>query len=181
MDENSGGRGPVQHNGFVALGTVAIVILFFGLRSFDDQGRFNPLREPEPLRVEHENGEPARVVISAYRDGHFLLDATIAGRPTRMLVDTGASVVTLRESDARKAGITVRARDFRLPFSTANGQVLGAMATLPELTIEDVVLRDLDVVILPDDKLDMSLFGVNGLNRFERRETTRDKLVLYTE
>lgn len=170
----------MQNNGFLALGTLAVVILFFGLRSFDDQGRFNPLREPAPARVETVGGEPERIIIDARRDGHFLLDAEISGRATKMLVDTGASIVTLRESDARKAGIMVRDRDYRVPFSTANGEVYGAPATLPELTIAGVTLRNLRIVVLPDDKLDLSLFGVNGLNRFERRETTRDTLVLYT-
>lgn len=170
----------MQNSGFFALGTLAVVILFFGLRSFDDQGRFNPLRTPEPMRVQKISGEPTEVVITAQRDGHFLLEAEIDGRATRMLVDTGASIVTLRMSDARKAGIEPRDRDFRIPFQTANGEVLGAPAVLPELTIGDVVIRDLSVVILPDDRLSMSLFGVNGLNRFERLESTRDQLILFT-
>ena len=169
----------MQNNGFIALGTLVMVILFFGLRSFDDQGRFNPLREPEALRVERRPGAPAEVVISAQRDGHFLLEARIDGRPTRMLVDTGASIVTLRESDALKAGIRPREQDYRIPFSTANGEVLGAPAILPALTIKDITLRDLEIVVLPDDKLSMSLFGVNGLNRFESREVNRDRLILY--
>jgi aspartyl protease family protein len=159
---------------------MAVVLLFFGLRSVDDQGRFNPLRDPLPDRVEAVGGEIERIIISAQRDGHFLLQTEIDGRPTRMLVDTGASIVTLRESDARKAGLTVSEGDYRIPFSTANGQVYGAPAQLPELTISGVTLRDLDIVILPDDRLQMSLFGVNGLNRFARRETTRDELILYT-
>ena len=168
-----------QNNGFLALGTLAVVLLFLGLRSFDDQGRFNPLREPQRPRMEVAGGI-TRVVISAQRDGHFLLDAEIGGRDTAMLVDTGATVVTLREADARKAGIEVKRSDYRIPFSTANGQVYGAPAKLPELMISGVTLYDLEVVILPNDKLDMSLFGVNGLNRFERRETTRNELILYT-
>lgn len=173
------GEAGLQNNGFIALGTLVVVILFFGLRSFDDQGRFNPLREPQSMRVERRAGAPAEVVISARRDGHFILEARIDGRPTRMLVDTGASIITLRESDAIKAGIQPRERDYRLPFQTANGEVLGAPAILPALTIEDLTLRDLRVVVLPDDKLSMSLFGVNGLNRFERREVNSDRLVLF--
>ncbi|NNU15872.1 TIGR02281 family clan AA aspartic protease [Parvularcula sp. ZS-1/3] len=170
----------MQNNGFIAVGTLAVVVLFFGLRGFDDDGRYNPLREPEPLRVEMMDGAPSEIIISARRDGHFMLDGRINGRPTRMMVDTGASIVTLRESDARKAGIQPSERDYRIPFQTANGEVLGAPATLPALEIDELILRDLAVVVLPDDKLSTSLFGVNGLNRFERRETTRDKLILYT-
>lgn len=170
-----------NNSGFLAVGTLAIVLVFFGLRSFDSEGRFNPLREPERPRLEvNSSGTGNRIVVSARSDGHFLLDTRINGRRTPMLVDTGASIVTLRESDARKAGIRPEARDYRIPFSTANGQVLGAAGILPELVVSGVTLPELRVVILPDDKLDMSLFGVNGLNRFERRETSRDELILYT-
>ncbi|MEM6913506.1 MAG: TIGR02281 family clan AA aspartic protease [Pseudomonadota bacterium] len=171
-----------NNSGFLAVGTLAIVLIFFGLRSFDSDGRFNPLREPARPRLEvNASGTGDRIVVSARSDGHFLLDTRIGGRRTPMLVDTGASVVTLRESDARKAGLRPARDDYRIPFSTANGQVLGAAAILPELVVSGVTLPELRVVILPDDKLDMSLFGVNGLNRFARRETDRDELILYTE
>ncbi|MEM1409376.1 MAG: TIGR02281 family clan AA aspartic protease [Pseudomonadota bacterium] len=169
------------NSGFLAVGTLAIVLLFFGLRSFDDEGRFNPLRTPPPMRVEFDGGNIRTVTVSAQRDGHFLLDTEIAGRKTPMLVDTGASIVTLRESDARKAGLRFTRRDFSIPFSTANGRVLAAQGALPELRIGPAVLRDLQIVVLPDDKLETSLFGVNGLNRFARRQTTADTLTLYTE
>ncbi|MEM9810910.1 MAG: TIGR02281 family clan AA aspartic protease [Pseudomonadota bacterium] len=170
-----------QNSGFLAVATLAIVLIFFGLRSFDDEGRFNPLREPLAPRVEvTADGTPERIIVSARRDGHFMLDTMINGRSTKMLVDTGASIVTLRESDARKAGLRPKDNDYRIPFSTANGEVLGARGVLPELLISGVTLREVRVVILPDDKLDVSLFGVNGLNRFARRETTRDELILYT-
>ncbi|MEM9840017.1 MAG: TIGR02281 family clan AA aspartic protease [Pseudomonadota bacterium] len=170
-----------NNSGFLAVGTLAVVILFFGLRSFDNEGRFNPLREPAPMAVIVEAGAPKSVTVSARRDGHFLLETEIRGRKTPMIVDTGASVVTLRASDARKGGIIINDRDYSIPFSTANGTVLGAKTTLPELRIGAVTLRNLEVAVLPDDKLSTSLFGVNGLNRFTRRETTRDKLVLYTD
>ncbi|MEM0930220.1 MAG: TIGR02281 family clan AA aspartic protease [Pseudomonadota bacterium] len=171
-----------NNSGFLAVGTLAIVLVFFGMRSFDSDGRFNPLREPQRPRLEvNAAGGSDRIIVSARNDGHFLLDTRINGRRTPMLVDTGASIVTLRASDARKAGIRPDASDYRIPFSTANGEVLGAAAVLPELVVSGVTLPELRVVILPDEKLDMSLFGVNGLNRFERRETSRDELILYTE
>ena len=59
--------------------------------------------------------------------------------------------------------------------------MLGGVDTLPELKIGAITLRDLRISVLPDDKLDESLFGTNGLNRFAKRETTSDKLILYTD
>ena len=37
-------------------------------------------------------------------DGHYWAEAVVDGRPMRMLVDTGASVVTLSRADAQKVG-----------------------------------------------------------------------------
>jgi len=170
----------VENSGFFALGTLALVLLFFGARSIDDDGRFNPLREPAPMLVETASGGESSITISAQKNGHFILDARIGGRRTELMIDSGATVVTLRESDARKAGLTYTDRDFKVPFSTANGEVFGAVDVLPELTVGDITLHDLRISVLPDDKLDMSLFGTNGLNRFPNRKTTPDKLVLYT-
>lgn len=139
------------------------------------------MREPAPMLVVVEDGAPRTITVSARRDGHFLLETMLGGERTPMLVDTGASIISLRASDARKAGIYLTERDYSVPFSTANGTVLGAVTTLDELRIGGIVLRDLRVSVLPDDKLRTSLFGVNGLNRFARRESTSQKLVLYTD
>ena len=40
-------------------------------------------------------------------DGHYWAEAVVDGKPMRMLVDTGASVVTLSRADAEKAGVSV--------------------------------------------------------------------------
>src|SRR5690606_38682597 len=52
------------------------------------------------------------VEIRAAGNGHFYLDAEIQGRGIPVLVDTGASIVVLRESDARRAGIRVSRADY---------------------------------------------------------------------
>ncbi|MCQ8183967.1 retropepsin-like aspartic protease family protein [Parvularcula maris] len=171
----------MQNNGFYILATLAVVILFFGLRSVDDEGRFNPLREPAPTRIVVEEGMPKEIVVSARRDGHFIVRGELQGQRVELLVDTGASVTTLRESDAAKAGIRPMPRDYNRPLSTANGEVLGASYTLPSLTIEGVELENLDIVVLPDDRLGGNLLGVNALDRFAERRTRDGKLTLYTE
>ena len=45
------------------------------------------------------------IVYTANEQGHVILDAAVNGAPVRMLVDTGASLVTLTPADARAAGI----------------------------------------------------------------------------
>src|SRR5687767_305028 len=48
------------------------------------------------------------LVLSKGRNGHFEVEARVDGRRISFLVDTGASTIALRESDARKVGIYPR-------------------------------------------------------------------------
>jgi len=167
--------------GLYAVGTLAVVLLFLGMQTVDDQGRFNPTRAPLPASFETGPGGERRIVLEAGPNGHFFFEGAANGAPIRFMVDTGASFVTLTESDARRAGINLARADYNVPFETANGRVYAAGATLDELRIGDALIENLAVAVVPDDRLGGSLFGVNGLNRFDRRETTRDRLILEVE
>ena len=172
------------NEGFLALGTLVIVLTFLAARGWDGDGRWNPTREAAPARFEtNEDGERS-VVLRAGPGGHFFFEGEAAsagnrrGVPVRFMVDSGASFVTLTESDARRAGIALEDRDYNRPVDTANGTIMAASAKLEALRIGDAVLDDLFVSVVRDEQLSGSLFGVNGLNRFDRRETTRDELIL---
>jgi aspartyl protease family protein len=167
--------------GFLAIGVLAAVLLYFGLRGFDGTGAWNPMREAAPARFEAEADGSGRIVLAAGPGGHFFFEAEANGAPVRFMVDTGASYVTLTESDAERAGLTFDEGDYNVPFETANGRVYAAGGTIGTLRIGDALLEDLAVAVVPDDSLSGSLFGVNGLNRFDRRETTRDELILSVE
>lgn len=167
--------------GFLAVGVLAIALLFLASRDFDAEGRFDPLRHGPPARIETGAGGEARIVLEAGPGGHFFFEGEADGAAVRFMVDTGASVVTLTESDARAAGLRFGRGDFRVPFETANGTVYAAPARLSTLRIGSAVIEDLDVAVVRDKSLGGSLFGVNGLNRFTRRETTADELVLISE
>src|SRR5688500_7796593 len=61
------------------------------------------------------------LVIKAGEDGHFEVDARVDGRPMKFMVDTGASAIALRESDAARLGIHPTPRDYTVKIHTANG------------------------------------------------------------
>jgi aspartyl protease family protein len=111
---------------------------------------------------------PRQVEIAAERDGHFYVDAEINFRPVRLMVDTGASVVALRQSDAVAAGIRPRAADFDQPVATANRTAYAAVADLDSVTVRDIELRGVRALILPDEQLSISLLGGSFLNRLAR-------------
>src|SRR4051794_8331154 len=76
--------------------------------------------------VEQAAGAGSRLEISADLRGHFVVHPSVDGRRVRMLVDTGASAVTLSHEDAFAAGLRLRPGDYTAGVSTANGSVRAA-------------------------------------------------------
>jgi aspartyl protease family protein len=117
------------------------------------------------------------VEIAVADDGHFYVDADVNFRPVRLMVDTGATVVALRESDARNAGLRLNSRDFALPVGTANGTAYAAEVEVDSIAVSDIEVRGLRALVLPDDQLSVSLLGASFLNRLERFEIDDGTLV----
>jgi aspartyl protease family protein len=121
------------------------------------------------------SGASRLVEIEAERDGHFYVEAEINFSPVRLMVDTGATVVALRESDAAAAGIRLIESDFTNPVQTANGTTMAAETKLDSVTIDDIEVRNIRALIIRDDQLSLSLLGgsfLNGLQRFEVSDGT---------
>lgn len=120
---------------------------------------------------------PGEVVFRMRSDGHFAADASVNGAPVRFLVDTGASVVTLTQSDARRAGIKTRDLDYRLMFQTANGKARGAPVILEEIAVGSIVKYDVPAAVMHSG-LETSLLGVSFLRRLESYSVSGDTLTL---
>lgn len=118
-----------------------------------------------------------QVAIEAGRDGHFYVDAEVNFRAVRMIVDTGATVIALRQSDAHAAGIRPRPADFDHPVQTANGTAYAAAAKLDSVAVRDISIGGVRALILPDDQLSVSLLGGSFLNRLARFEVADGTLI----
>ncbi len=125
-----------------------------------------------------QNGWRAEVKITAARDSQFYVEADVNRRPAHFLVDTGASYVALRDSDARDAGVYTAWSDYNYPVRTANGETKAAFVTLGEMEIGDIRVRDVKAFILPDDQLSVNLLGMSFLSRLESVEARSGELVL---
>lgn len=110
--------------------------------------------------------------------GHYVAETMVEGRALRMLVDTGASFVALRESDARAAGLREDPGGREYSLSTANGLVSAKGATIREMRIGPIILRDVEAVILPDSQLGSNLLGMSFLRRLRGFEITGRELTL---
>jgi aspartyl protease family protein len=132
----------------------------------------------QATRAKPSVSAPRQVAIKAGRDGHFYVDANVNFRPVRLMVDTGATVVALRESDAATAGIRVRPADYTNPVQTANGTTNAAEATLDSVSVDDIEVRNVRALIIPDDQLAVSLLGGSFLHGVERFEIANGELIL---
>ncbi|GJL93631.1 MAG: peptidase [Hyphococcus sp.] len=118
------------------------------------------------------------VRISAAHDHQFYVDADINRRRAKFLVDTGASYVALRDSDAREAGIYTAWTDYTYPVRTANGETKAAYVTLDVIEINGIRVENVKAFILPDDQLAVNLLGMSFLSRIESVEARAGELVL---
>ncbi|HVZ46072.1 MAG TPA: retropepsin-like aspartic protease [Ramlibacter sp.] len=143
------------------------------------EGKRLTLRVGEaPASVGASGGDWARgsrVVLAAGTGGHFTTPGTINGRPVQFLVDTGASAVSMSQSQADRIGIDYEhAR--RVRMDTANGAVAGWVVKLASVRIGDVEVYDVDAIIAPAS-MPFVLLGNSYLGRF-KVQLTNNQMVL---
>jgi aspartyl protease family protein len=118
-----------------------------------------------------------RITLTADSSGHFVTTGVVNGVSLRFLVDTGATLVVLSSSDARRAGLNYLASTRSLT-QTANGVVPVYNVKLDTMRVGDITLNGVDAVVVEGDKLPIALLGMSFLNRMEmRRDGTTMTLI----
>ena len=118
------------------------------------------------------------VTVRSDRLGHFQVEGSVDGRRIDLMVDTGASLVALRERDANKLGFFPAARDYTMRTSTANGIVKVAPIRLSSLEVNGIRVYDVQAAVLPDQALSTNLLGMSFLSRVRRFEMANGRLVM---
>lgn len=108
------------------------------------------------------------VVLTADSRGHFVATAMINGITVRVLVDTGASLISMGSSEARRLGINYAAGE-RSASSTANGIVPVYRVKLDEVRLGDITINNVDGMVHVGDNLPIVLLGMSFLNRMEMK------------
>jgi aspartyl protease family protein len=105
------------------------------------------------------------VTLQSDSRGHFQADARVDGRRVDFLVDTGASVIALRESAAARLGIHPTPRDYTAKAHTANGVTKAAPVMLNRVEVNGITVRDVRAFVMSDDALGTNLLGMTFLSR----------------
>jgi aspartyl protease family protein len=152
------------------------IVLVAGYNYRDELGRIafriaGELSPPgSPLAVEQRQAGERAVKIRRRGDGHFIASVTVNGNSVAMLVDTGASTVVLRQTDAQLLGVDTRRLRYTVPVQTANGLAYAAHARLREVAVGSIVLSNVDALVAQPGALKESLLGMSFLSRLRSYE-----------
>jgi aspartyl protease family protein len=165
----------------VLIFAVAVLVAGAYFARYADKAMVHPTAQAA-VQPTYEPREPTTsgrsLILDADRQGHFKTEARVEGRFVNFLVDTGASVVVLRETDAARVGIRPMPRDYTALISTANGKIKAAPAKLDRVEVGGITVFDVPALVLPDEALGENLLGTSFLSRLKRYEYANGRLVL---
>jgi aspartyl protease family protein len=110
--------------------------------------------------------------------GHFLGEFKVNGRRVEALVDTGATLVAINVSTARRIGIVLKAEDYKYTVDTANGPTRAAAVNIDSLQIGRIFVEDVQAVVLDDAALTGTLMVMSFLKRLTKFQVEDGALLL---
>jgi aspartyl protease family protein len=109
----------------------------------------------------------ASVTLEPDSGGHYLVQGQINGGAVRMLLDTGATAVSLPASDAIRLGISYKKG--RIGYvNTANGVAPVYQVVLDTVKVGDIEIHQVDAMV-QESGLPFILLGMSFLNRTDMR------------
>lgn len=106
-----------------------------------------------------------RIVLTADAAGHFLPQGQINGRSVQFMVDTGATLIAISESEARRLNLKFET-GLPVRITTANGTVNAYQIQLGSVRVGDVQVYDVPAVVAPQP-MPFVLLGNSFLMRFQ--------------
>lgn len=117
----------------------------------------------DEAQTKDDKGGKSKVVLTADSRGHFSSQASINGVGSTFMVDTGASVVTLSTSMARRSGVDL-ARASKVMIATANGPAKAHRVVLNKVELKGLTAHLVEAVVVEDSQLPVGLLGMSFLN-----------------
>ena len=112
-------------------------------------------------------------------NGHFNINAMVNDvAKIDFLLDTGASVVSLTNRDAKAIGIDVDNLEYNSPSSTANGTSWGARIMLDKIQIGSIIVHNVPASVSKEGALETSLLGMSFLRELKQFNIQENKLTL---
>jgi aspartyl protease family protein len=111
-----------------------------------------------------EGNAPKQIVLTSGPGGHFTPTGSINNHAIQFLIDTGATSVSITQSEAERIGLKYRAGR-RVLTQTANGVVPAHLTVLDSIRVGSVEVRNVEAIVIPGD-MSHVLLGNSFLTRF---------------
>jgi aspartyl protease family protein len=121
----------------------------------------------------------ASAILEQGTNGHYFAKVETRGVTLNMVVDTGASLVSLTSEDARKLGINPLPSEYTVRTMTANGEARAAPVKLDMVRIDGVLVYDVDAIVSQPGALGTSLLGMSFLKKLASYKAEQGRLVLH--
>jgi len=167
------GKPRVLHDGEALRSGVKLIKATPEMALFEINGqrRSLPLGSSQLSSARSNFTASSSVTLVADVRGHFLTIGSINGATVQFLVDTGATMISMGMSDARRIGINYL-KGQPGATHTANGLVRVYRVKVDVVKVGDIALNNVDALVHEAD-MPFVLLGMSFLNRVEmRREGT---------
>ncbi len=141
--------------GVITVLVIWVIIFSFVYVFFDSQ------QKPK-IATGKDGGMFGQIVIPRSLDGHYYVRGSINGYPIDFMVDTGASVVSVSKSLAKKANLPNGAP---ANFSTAGGTVMGEVVSGQSVEAGGIMVSGISVSV--GIQGGVALLGQNFLRRVD--------------
>ncbi len=111
--------------------------------------------------------EQVEETVYADKMGMFKTFGSINGQPVHFLVDTGATLIAMSASQAKKLGIQYRLRGAPAGASTASGYVRGYMVKLKSVTLGKIKRSNVDAMVIDGNHPGPILLGMSFLDKLK--------------
>ncbi|MBL4800329.1 MAG: TIGR02281 family clan AA aspartic protease [Emcibacter sp.] len=132
-------------------------------------------RDEESYRDDDYGGD---IHVAMNRDGHYWVTLEVNGTPTRFVVDTGASHISLSFEAAEAAGLDPAGLTYDRAFRTANGISYKAMVKLDQISLDSIEISDISASVSQQGHMGVSLLGMNFLNKLASFKMEDRNLIL---
>lgn len=147
---------------------VKLLSIESGAANFEIDGRKQHLTVGQhAVSAGRDDQAGSSTALTADGNGHFVTVGTINGVPTRFLVDTGATLVSMGKSDAVRANVDYLKGQPSMSM-TANGPTRIWRVTLNSVRVGDVLLNQVEAAVHEYD-MPIALLGMSFLNRMEMK------------
>ncbi len=115
--------------------------------------------------------------IPASEDGHYYAQATVNGRSTRFMIDSGATTTTISREVAKTTDVPLDGAGYPVIVDTANGMAEAQRSSIARFELGPIKRDDMKIHIM-DNLGDMNLLGMDFLSSLKSWRVEGRTLIL---